>query len=248
MKIAKRVLAVAMAIAMIACCAAMASAAIAKPTANFELVLAEAKKGVDVKLYANDCTGLAAADIVFTLDPAVVADSRVIKGDDANQIDDVHFENNSFTAEYNKETGTYGFYFKENLWATEKWAEEDLEGDATINGDKFHVATLKLTLVEGKTVEDVVVGITASGKFTDGTNEEAAASIKATGIEKKAEETTTQKVEETTAEAPSTPAEVTTEKGNTDKGPATGDTGVLAVAAGVVALAGAAFVATKKRK
>ena len=51
-----------------------------------------------------------------------------------------------------------------------------------------------------------------------------------------------------TTEAPSTPAEVTTAAGNTDKGPSTGDTGVLAIAAGVVALAGAAFVVTKKRK
>ena len=53
--------------------------------------------------------------------------------------------------------------------------------------------------------------------------------------------------ETTTAEAPSTPVETTTAAANDGAGNL-GDTGALAIAAGVVALAGAAFVVSKKRK
>ncbi len=253
MKIAKKVLAVAMAVAMIACCALMASAALKPDAAKFELVL----NGTDVKLYAKDCIGLASADVHLAFDSAVVKAVRVTSGADSKNVNADNFENNSFTSEYNNSDladVAYSFYFKEYLWNSEKFAAEDFSGEANINAENFHIATFRLTLVEGKTAEDVVVGIKVNASFTDDTKEvEKVTDLAATGIEKKAEETTaapeetTAAPEETTAaEAPSTPDE-TTNPGVVE-GPNTGDTGVLAIAAGVVALAGAAFVVSKKRK
>ncbi len=245
MKIAKRVLAIAMAVAMIACCALMASAAIKPDAAKFELVL----DGTDVKLYAKDCIGLASADVVLTFDPAVVTKVNVRSGADSKNVNSDNFENNSFTAENNMSDLTkaaYSFYFKEYLWTSEKFAAEDMSEEANINAENFHIVTFRLTLAEGKTAEDVTVGITVNASFTDDSKVvEKVTGLTATGIEKKAEETTAAP-EETTAEAPSTPAETT--KPGVVEGPNTGDTGVLAIAAGVVALAGAAFVVSKKRK
>lgn len=252
MKIAKKVLAVAMAVAMIACCALMASAALKPDAAKFELVL----DGTDVKLYAKDCIGLASADVHLAFDAAVVTKVRVTSGVDSKNVTGDNFENNSFTAENNTSDladVAYSFYFKEYLWSSEKFAAEDLSEEANINAENFHVATFKLTLAEGKTAEDVVVGIKVNASFTDDSKVvEKVENLAATGIEKKAEETTaapeetTAAPETTTEEAPSTPDE-TTNPGVVE-GPNTGDTGVLAIAAGVVALAGAAFVVSKKRK
>lgn len=260
MKIAKRVLAVAMAVAMIACFAAVAFAAIAPATAQFELVLDTTGKKPAAMLYAKDCTGLSSADLKLAFDPAVVKSVRALNGADAKLVTADNFMSNTFSAEGNYENvaeAQYAFYFKEYLWNAEKFADPDENvGEVEVNATNFHVAKFEITLQDGKTADDIVVTFTASAKFTnDAKEEEVVESVKCVGIEKAVEETTTaapetttEAPETTTEEAPSTPNEETTAKGETDKGPATGDTGVLAIAAGVVALAGAAFVVSKKRK
>ena len=259
MKIAKRVLAVAMAVAMIACFAAVAFAAIAPATAQFELVLDTTGKKPAAMLYAKDCTGLSSADLKLAFDPAVVKSVRALKGADAKLVTADNFISNEFNADGNYADVAnvqYAFYFKEYLWSAEKFADpEENVGDVEVKATNFEVAKFEITLQDGKTADDIVVTFTASAKFTnDAKEEEVVDAVKCVGIEKAVEETTaapettTEAPETTTEEAPSTPNEETTAKGETDKGPATGDTGVLAIAAGVVALAGAAFVVSKKRK
>ncbi len=248
MKIANKVLAVVMAVAMIACLSAMAFAAIAPANAKMELVL----DGTDVKLYAKDSIGLASANVTLKFDPAVVTKVRVTSGADAKNVNADNFENNSFSSENNAAdvaNVSYGFYFKEFLWDAAKFAAEDLSGEANINATNFHVATFKLTLAEGKTAEDVVVEISAAADFANAAGEkEAIASFPCVGIEKVVPPST----EPTTTEAPSTQAPTTQCKPETttnkEAGVPAGDTGVLAIAAGVVAIAGAAFVVSKKRK
>lgn len=256
MKIAKKVLAVVMAVALVACFSAMAFASeLVKDNASIELVL----DGTDVKLYAKNCENLASANLELKFDPAVVTKVRVVSGDDAKNVIGDNFENNSFTAEQNTknlEKVEYGFYFKACLWSSAKFAEEDLSEEANINGENFHVATFKLTLVDGKTANDVVVGLTGTVSFANGLEgadkvEEKPENFKFVGIEKAAApvETTTEAPVETTTAAPEPSKEApTTAAGKTDGNNKTGDTGVLAIAAGVVALAGAAFVVSKKRK
>ncbi len=263
MKIAKKVLALAMAVAMIASLSAMAFAAsIAKDDAKFELVL----DGTDVLLYANNCEGLAAANLVFEFDDTVVEKVRFTSGADAKNVNGDNFENNAFTDEKNTSNLAaveYGFYFKATLWTTEQFAAEDFSEEANINGAKFHVTTIKVTLADGKTAEDLVVKAKASVSFSNGLEgdakvEEAIESFPINSIEKKEEETTkkeeatTKKEEATTKKEEATTKPVTpekeTDKGNTGNNKPMGDTGLLAIAAGVVAVAGAAFVVTKKRK
>ena len=265
MKIAKKVLALAMAVAMIASLSAMAFAAsLVKDDAKFELVLEPTEDGADVKLYAKNCENLASANLVFTFDKDVVTKIRFLSGADAKKVDGDNFENNSFTDEKNTdnlEAVEYGFYFKATLWSSEKFAAEDLSEEANINGENFHITTIRLTLKEGKTADDVVVTAKASASFSNG--EEGDAKVEETidpfainAIEKKVEETTaapetTTAAPETTTAAPeTTTAPVTPETTNPGvvEGPDTGDTGLLAIAAGVVAVAGAAFVVSKKRK
>ena len=270
MKIAKKVLALAIAVVMIASLSAMAFAAsLAKEDAKFELVLDETDDGTFVKVYAKNCENLASANLVFTFDKDVVEKVRFMSGADAKQVNGDNFENNSFTDEKNTdnlEAVEYGFYFKSILWSTEKFAAEDLSEEANINGENFHITTIKLTLKDGKTAADVVVSAKASATFSNGLSDDAKVEetnneFPVIGIEKKEEETTkkeeettakkeeetTAKKEEATTKAPVTP-ESTTAKGNEGANKPTGDTGLLAIAAGVVAVAGAAFVVTKKRK
>ena len=228
MKIAKKVLAVAMAVAMIACFAAMAFAADAK----LELTAGEIANGtVKVQLVATDYADFKSADWVLTYDAdalTLVTPANPALTNPANGLGDLTLigtdavalaamGGNLITAYNTEKAGEIqiGFAFKETLAsaaATVLFTVEFTVADGAKNVD------IKLANKDGSAVDALVL----------------------------------LEVEETTAapttEAPSTPAEVTTAAGNTDKGPSTGDTGVLAIAAGVVALAGAAFVVTKKRK
>lgn len=274
MKIAKKVLAVAMAVAMIACFAAVAFAA---PTATsaYKLTLIDASDAgytYGVVFSLEDSIDFAAGGATIKYDPAVLVYAEdAAEGEDAAAMKKLIKSSNTFTYEINgNEEGTlvFGFYFKESLWTTEKFLaekknnskEEDVKA---IDVNSFDAVVFYFDLADGAKEEDIEVSLVVDNANFLGADGEKVpyADMKATGIEKAAEETTaapetttaapettTAAPETTTEEAPSTPDEVTTAKGETDKGPATGDTGVLAIAAGVVALAGAAFVVSKKRK
>ena len=267
MKIAKKVLAVAMAVAMIACFAAIAFAAPADAAYKVSLVDAT-DDGYDYALVLSIENGVsfAAGGVTIKYDPAVLVYAEDnAEGKDAAAMKKLIKSSNSFTYEANGDTAgelVAEFYFKENLWSTEKFLAEkkasSKDADVkAINVNAFELINFYFTLAEGKTADDVVVTVTANNANFIGADGEKVAypEIKCIGIEKKVDETTAAPVEETTAapEAPSTPdettaaPEATTDAGKTE-GPATGDTGVLAIAAGVVALAGAAFVVSKKRK
>lgn len=241
MKIAKKVLALAMAVAMVACFAAMAFAAENK-------VVLKATEVVDgkfnVEVTAVDFADLKAGNWDISYDPAVVscvkADNNG-KGDFANIANDpvlMAAASGQLQVAYNviregddnkgPETGLIkvGFAFQENLGRAE---------DTVLFTLNFKVVDEEAANVELKLAGDAEGTLVVALKAEE---ETTAAPV----------ETTTEEVpvETTTEEAPSTPEE-TTNKGVV-AGPNTGDTGLLAIAAGVVAVAGAAFVVSKKRK
>ena len=253
MKIAKKVLALVMAIAVIGCSAAMAFAAPAAP----EVVLDTTWEideydcitlRVNFKNAADDAAGLKAWNLTVNYDASIFAFDSFVEGADAEQVG--NSKNNSFSTEVNgNDDGAIviGGYFKDCLWTAEKFAGDAKRGaTCVVNADDFNAYEIYL-IVEDAAALKAGTAIEVKGTFD--TTEVAG---KVTNVVDEpttaAPETTTEAPETTTEEAPSTPNEETTAKGETDKGPATGDTGVLAIAAGVVALAGAAFVVSKKRK
>ncbi len=238
MKIAKKVLAVAMAVAMIACFAAMAFAADAK----IVLKAGEVTDGkVKVQAIATDCADLKTADWILTYDaealkltvpanpaitnPANGTGDLALIGTDAIAL--AAMGGNLMTA-YNAEVDgeiQIGFAFKETLGSAAETILFTVEFEVVDGAENVEI---KLDNKDGSAVDALVLLEKAEEPSTE---------------EPTTEEPTTKE------EAPSTPVEEpTTKPGATDKGPATGDTGVLALAAGVVALAGAAFVVSKKRK
>ncbi len=233
MKIAKKVLAVVMAVAMIACLSAMAFAADGKVV----LKTTEIKDGkFNVQLVANDYADLKAANWVLTYDSAAVkcvkADNNGT-GDFANIATDpvlMAAASGQLATAYNNDKAgevQIGFAFQEQL----------------NNAGEVVLCTLNFEVVDAaaKNVEIKLTGDnTASVVILEEKEEETTVPEETTT---EAEETTTKVADETTTCC--TPAETTTNK---VVGPETGDTGVLAIAAGVVALAGAAFVVSKKRK
>ncbi len=263
MKIAKKVLALVMAVAMVACFAAIASAA--TPTANtaYQVTLkdgSEAGYGYALVLSIENGVGLKAGGVLINYDPAVLvyADDNA-EGSDAAAMSKLIKSANSFTYEANGDTEgviDVGFYFKENLWTTEEFlankkgnaSEDDVKA---IEVNSFELVEFYFDLADGASADDIVVSLEyKSANFVgDDGNDVAFDAIKLIGIEKKAEEPSTEdpSTEAPSTEAPSTQAPTTAPVVD-DGDNKTGDTGVLAIAAGVVALAGAAFVVTKKRK
>jgi len=260
MKIAKKVLAVVMAIAVIGCSAAMAFAA--PENAKAALTVGEVVDGkFDVVISLQNCLDFTAGDLVVGYDTSVLEFVPFKEKPDSMQCETLadakEFTNagNTFSGMGNaKEVPgevKFAFNFVESL-------------DAETWGVEVDMANVKLFRMTFKVLDDANgAELTLKGalKFVDGSEvavDEKVVAVKApeaTTAEPTTEEPTTEEpttaepttAETTTEEAPSTPEE-TTAKGETDKGPATGDTGVLAIAAGVVALAGAAFVVSKKRK
>ncbi|MBE6790312.1 MAG: LPXTG cell wall anchor domain-containing protein [Ruminococcaceae bacterium] len=238
MKIAKKVLAVAMAVAMIACFAAMAFAAEDK-------VVLKAGEVVDGKfnleVIGTDYADLKAADWVVTYDAAALKCTAAAAGTgDFTKIatDPVLMAQASsllITAFNTDVAGEVkaGFAFTNEL--------------GTAAETVIFTLTFEVVDADAKNVE---IKLTGSDEAVLVFNEEAEepSTEEPTTEEPTTEEPTTE--EPTTDEAPSTPVEdeKTTAAGADDGDNKTGDTGVLALAAGVVALAGAAFVVSKKRR
>ena len=241
MKIAKKVLAVAMAVAMIACFAAMAFAAPAD--AKAALTVSEVEDGkFTAVLSLQNCLDFTAGDLVVGFDTSALEFVPFKEKPDTMQCETLEdakaFTNagNTFSGMGNaKEVAgqvKFGFNFVESLDA-ETWGVEV---------DMANVQLFKMTFKVLDTTKDAELTLTGSLDFADGSKVEVNEKV---AVKVAAEETTEATTEATTEEAPSTPVE--TKPGVVD-GPNTGDTGVLAIAAGVVALAGAAFVVSKKRK
>ena len=238
MKIAKKVLAVAMAVAMIACFAAMAFAANDKVSLKASevednmFILSIVTKDGDLKTADWDIYYDATALKVVEDD----GDALIYFGDDLAKATKLNKIMGQFNA---KEAGVI------------LCAATTTEGLAADVGSKFNAETgVEFLCIEFEVIKADAANVKVV--LTEKDNKEAV--IAETVLFPKAEETTTAAPETTTAapetttaEAPSTPVETTTAAANDGAGNL-GDTGALAIAAGVVALAGAAFVVTKKRK
>ena len=256
-----------MAIAVIGCTAAMAFAAPADAKAALTVGKVEDGK-FDVVISLQNCLDFTAGDLVVGYDTTVLEFVPFKEKPDSMQCETLadakEFTNagNTFSGMGNaKEVPgevKFAFNFVESLDA-ETWGVEVDMADVKLFRMTFKVLdaangaelTLKgaLKFVDGSevAVDEKVVAVKAPEATTEPTTAEP--TTEPTTAEPTTEPTTAEPTTEpTTNEAPSTPDEETTAKGETDKGPATGDTGVLAIAAGVVALAGAAFVVSKKRK
>lgn len=291
MKIAKKLLVVVLALAMVSAFAAMSSAAGA--TVSFDV--GELENGeAEVVMYLVNAVGLQSGQVNLKYDNKVSA----IEYEDGADVDGAGKLGNTFLGAFNPAAAAgeaqLGLLFQDELYDTAKWAElaaNSRKGkDVVIDGSNFEVAVFYIKATDG-----AVVNVTGELKMADGTSTDVSTSFT---IGTAAPETTTAKttpVETTTAKttpaetttakttpaetttAKTTPAETTTAKSSagetttakssstetttakttpskttpgqkTDNGKKTGDNSVLAVMAGVIALAGAAFVVTKKRK
>lgn len=259
MKLAKKVLAIVMALGLIACMSAMAFA-----DGSFSIDAAKSGDGklLYVTVYANGYVGLASGKVDITYTGAQFKYAK--KGEQAKLVDDA--DGNSFTGETNDTTPgkvTYGFYFKENLWAAGTFKEAGTDAPLDINVAAFDLVTFTFD-IDG--VDAYEVNVTVNGKDIYGGSGYGSKTIKDAKVEtttiKEVSEIPTnaaeekkddqgKPVEETTAAATEAAAKTNTGAKaavKTDGGKNTGDNGVIAVVAGVIALAGAAFVVTKKRK
>ena len=265
MKLAKKVLAIVMALGLIACMSAMAFATDGGYGADVTTITTDKVGNVTLTFYASNATGLASGKLIVTYDSGVQFNYGTA-GKQAKAVQDAI--GNGFSYDINDtESGSgkviYGFYFTDNLWDSATFAER---GEVEINTAKFDIAVLNFKVTdaakanvtvnfEGKDVlggvdtfvntYDLGSGVTAvtpkpeSSVPTDKKDEE-----KKDDQGKPAEEAAP--AAEAAAEAAKTNTGAKTVK--TDGGKNTGDNGVIAVVAGVIALAGAAFVVTKKRK
>lgn len=249
MKIAKKVLAVVMAVAMIACLSAMAFAA--PENAKVALTVSDVVDGkFTAVLSLQNCVDFTAGDIVIGYDNTAlefVPFNAKLDSQQAETLDDAKaFTNagNTFSGMGNaKEVPgqiKFGFNFVESLDA-EAWG---------VAVDMADVKLFRITFKVLDTTKDTELTVTGTADFVEGeqlvVNDKIAVATKVVEVPSEtttAEETTTEAAETTTQ---CSPADETTT--NKVVGPETGDTGVLAIAAGVVALAGAAFVVSKKRK
>ncbi|MCH5197489.1 MAG: LPXTG cell wall anchor domain-containing protein [Oscillospiraceae bacterium] len=243
MKIAKKVLAVVMALAMIAGLSAMAFAA-----SDAQLVLKASEVNEDgqvvVTAIVKNAIGLESLGFTVTYDANVLTYSYDEEGADGAQVGGT--KSNSFTYENNADVaGTLqaAFYFKTSL--TDKATFDNdakKKGSVDINATEFQAINFVFDVVEGANANtDISVKI-------DNASGIAAADIKAKGA------TVVLAEEKETDKTPVDPTPVTpSEESSTAANPGTGneptgDNMALAAAAGVALLAGAAFIVSKKRK
>lgn len=262
MKLAKKVLAAVMAIAMIAGLSAMAFAA--APTVNF--VFGDVTNGkVKVSIYFDDAVGLKSWDVTINYDADVLTYERSSKGADASAVGNVG-DDNSFTDEKNTgEAGKilYSGYFKDVLWDAAKFAEYVDENDApvVVNSNHFHAATLTFVVKDTDKAETAITAAVtnfggvdnlAAGSatlklkepVTDPTTKDNGTTAPEKTTKKDDDPSTTKAGEKTTDDA-----NHPTKKGHDGKGNVnTGDNMALVAAGAVVILAGAAFVISKKKK
>lgn len=239
MKIAKKVLAVVMAVAMIAALSAMAFAADSKATVA--LTAGEPEDGiVSVTVSLKDAEGFKSGDATLTFDPTVLEFVPASKKSDATPCKEFtalgSAGNNSMVQPNAKEAANgkliLGILVADQLSDLADWG---VEGDV----NNFGVCVLKFKVLKA----DVEASVAVEGKMEVGDN--ANVTFNNTYVIAKA----SAPVETKPVEVATTAVESDTKASNPptdDK--TTGDNMALAAAAGVVVLAGAAFIISKKRK
>ena len=245
MKIAKKVLAVVMAVAMIAALSAMAFAADATPGINAEL--GTSKKGepiITVDVVAKNAEGLQTFDGKLVYDTNVLAIKGNIKqGAIFGAYPDVFGATNGANTpviDGEKEPGNvvFGIMFAQQIYSNDKYnaaiEDNELENMPAIDTASVVMGTVTFLIKDTNASSTALKFTTIDGKELASVN-------------------VTLKEEEKPAEKPvevaTTAVEADTKASNPPTGDkTTGDNMALAAAAGVVVLAGAAFIISKKRK
>ena len=249
MKLTKKVLAVVMALGLIACMSAMAFAA------GYETVATKNDKTLYVTVYAKDMIGLESDTITVTYTGVKFNHASI--GADAKKVNDTL--DNGFFSDINNKADNgeviFGFYFKENLWDAQTFYENGADAPVVIDSNNFELVTFQFDNYDPAktpatvTVNGVAVALPAADAnaevpTTDAIPVNGGASNTPINPNKEKDPSNDKPETEKAAEKDDACNKVI----KTDAGKDTGDNGVIAVVAGVIALAGAAFVVTKKRK
>ncbi len=236
------------------------------------------KNYIIVKVYFTDAVDLKSWDLKLNYDADMFNFMSKGAGADAKAVQSYcESTANSFTDESNPNSDgeiKVGGYFKEVLWTAEQFLENsNFEGDCIVNDEKFEASIFYLEVEDMDAFEKNGTTITISGGMTFAAAKEVSDSITKEG---EATEPSTEPTEPSTepstepTEAPATrpvedddddcrpgkpghdnckPGKPACKPGKPNHNhPNTGDSAALAAAAGVVLLAGAAFVVSKKRK
>lgn len=245
MKLAKKVLALAVALALVCCCGIMAFAADAATVS-----LTSKVDGDNVVVTASfvNAAGLKSFDFTVKYDATKLTYVKTKAAADAKAVADT---SSPMTETPNDKTAgevRVGGYFQESL-DSQYFADAASPVDAA-NFSCVDITFTKVAGATGSTDVTVVINTASGATLTAGS---------ATTVALTVAETTTAAAAETTTAADNGEASKTTAnaKDESAKGtdttkksanPATGDDFALAAAAGVMALAGVAFVISKKRK
>lgn len=232
MKIAKKVLAVVMAIAMIGCLTAMAFAA----DTSVVLKAGEVKDGkVSVDVIVKNAAGLKTFDTEVTYDAAVLSVPTRKGVVDGPYLDEyVKCDEKVITIFNSTTAGSIlpGVAFPESVYTDAEWKAicDECGVESKITTDSLVLFTINFNVAKDtKATETTIKCGTASVTVKLAAEPESAAPA----------------AEATTAVAPTEkPTDAAVKTGDVN----TGDTMAIFAAAGVVALAGAAFVVSKKRK
>ena len=157
MKIAKKLLAVVMTLAMIAAFTAVAFAASASFTVSDN---GDGTYAVSVKFV--DAVGLKSGKLYFGYEDGKVTEIKMKNGADAKNIGDV---DNSYSREFNAgiNPAEYGFFFKDVLWDSATWAAAD-GAEAVVNGENFECAVFTIKGEAGSKITvtgNLVIGETS---------------------------------------------------------------------------------------
>ena len=266
MKLAKKVLAVMMALGMIVSLAAFAFALDGDPHYTMDVVKSEDGKTVVVTLVAHDYIGLNSGKFEFGYEGLTL--DHLENGTQANAVNDT--KSNKFEQILNPEKAGRvigGFTFLESLWTAEEFAA-DAKEDRTVNINTKDFDLVSLYFKVNEKTPSSKVTLVVNSKSVD--PNDATASVDNPVF--RDEYIIVNEVETTTGTNPVNPCEPTTDcccpgrpcqttcpttcccntpcnnTPKTDGGKNTGDNSILAVMAGVIVLAGAAVVVTKKRK
>ena len=258
MKLAKKVFATVMAVAMILALSAMAFAA-GTPTAT--LVADPVEDGmIAVHIYFKDAIGLKSVDTQITYDPAVLTYSYNEDGADAAQVGKT--KGNSFTSEINPADGSikWAGYFKTELTDAETFAKDSKKSSdpANVNAENFDAQVLYFEVKDAtapSTKIELAVS-TASGVEIAGSSVDAVIAGQPPVDEPSSEEqpsseepSSEEKTSEDTASSETASVEEASKTPGKDVGPKTDASNwMIGAAAAVAVLAGAAFVVSKKRK
>ncbi len=245
MKIAKKVLAVIMAVAMIAALSAIAFAAdgasLVLETAGLE------DDTIAVTIVAKNGAGLETIDVNIKYDNTALTVKKAVTYGEFKDAYEKQFgetvlaaANTAIAADAVK----VNVGFQEHLYSNDEYAalvkDYEVENAIAVDAAKVEIATVKFAVKEGTKAENVTFELidNATGEKINTLTVTLVAPTDPVAPTK--EETTTKKVEPTT--------EKVTEKNANTGDQKTGDNMALAAAAGVVVLAGAAFIISKKRK